>query len=242
MLLLQDGSQIPNIDAVIYCTGYQYAYPFLEGTDIVTCHDMRVTPLWQHIFPPSVAPTLAFIGLLWKSLRNPQFELQACSGSISSACKSTPPPAPVKNPVQQCFACFECYSKFHNLICRQGPTSVFACIKAVTEFIVCFACNPQHLSNGLALALIGLLEMSFRSLQFELQASFMGVYERQSGISIDASFSALQMTLLWYWSACCESRSGIRILSCGQASGCCNWPCIVFASKAIQECIWARQI
>ncbi len=37
---------------------------------------MRVHPLYQHIFPPDTAPTLAFIGLLWKSLRNPQFEYQ----------------------------------------------------------------------------------------------------------------------------------------------------------------------
>lgn len=73
----QDGTRIHNIDAVIYCTGYQYAYPFLEGTGLVTSHDMRVDPLWQHIFPPSVAPTLAFIGLAWKSIRNQQFELQA---------------------------------------------------------------------------------------------------------------------------------------------------------------------
>ena len=37
---------------------------------------MRVHPLYQHIFPPDTAPTLAFIGLLWKSVRNPQFEYQ----------------------------------------------------------------------------------------------------------------------------------------------------------------------
>lgn len=81
---MQDGTQIANIDAVIYCTGYQYAYPFLEGTGLVTSHDMRVDPLWQHIFPPNVAPTLAFVGLIWKSLRNPQFELQV---SHSAKCK-----------------------------------------------------------------------------------------------------------------------------------------------------------
>ncbi len=82
--MMQDGTQIANIDAVIYCTGYQYAYPFLEGTGLVTSHDMRVDPLWQHIFPPNVAPTLSFVGLIWKSLRNPQFELQV---SHSAKCK-----------------------------------------------------------------------------------------------------------------------------------------------------------
>ena len=73
---MQDGREIPAVDAVLYCTGYQYAYPFLEGTGLVTSHDMRVDPLWQHIFLPAVAPSLAFVGLAWKSLRNPQFELQ----------------------------------------------------------------------------------------------------------------------------------------------------------------------
>ncbi len=34
-------------------------------------------PLYKHIFVPAVAPSLALVGLLWKSLRNPQFELQA---------------------------------------------------------------------------------------------------------------------------------------------------------------------
>jgi hypothetical protein len=83
-LLMQDGTCIANIDAVVYCTGYQYAYPFLEGTSLVTSYDMRVDPLWQHIFPPNVAPTLSFVGLIWKSLRNPQFELQV---SHSAKCK-----------------------------------------------------------------------------------------------------------------------------------------------------------
>ena len=73
---LQDGSKLTGIDAVIYCTGYQYSYPWLEGSGLLRTDQMRVHPLYQHIFPPDTAPTLAFIGLLWKSLRNPQFEYQ----------------------------------------------------------------------------------------------------------------------------------------------------------------------
>lgn len=38
---------------------------------------MRVAPLFKHIFPPAAAPRLAFLGLLFKSIRNVQFELQA---------------------------------------------------------------------------------------------------------------------------------------------------------------------
>ncbi|EIE23106.1 FAD/NAD(P)-binding domain-containing protein [Coccomyxa subellipsoidea C-169] len=71
------GITAEGVDAVVYCTGYRYSYPFLERTGLISTDDNRVTPLYRHIFVPSVAPTLAFIGLLWKSLRNSQFELQA---------------------------------------------------------------------------------------------------------------------------------------------------------------------
>lgn len=37
---------------------------------------MRVAPLWKHMYVPGYAPTLAFVGLIQKSIRNPQFELQ----------------------------------------------------------------------------------------------------------------------------------------------------------------------
>ena len=36
----------------------------------------HVHPVFRHMFVPS-APSLAFVGLLWKSVRFPQFELQA---------------------------------------------------------------------------------------------------------------------------------------------------------------------
>lgn len=46
--------------------GYIYDFPFLAGTDFVTVEDNRVGPLYQHIFPPAAAPTLAFVGIPWK--------------------------------------------------------------------------------------------------------------------------------------------------------------------------------
>lgn len=55
---------------------HRYSYPWLDHTGLVQTTDMHVAPLFKHIFSPAVAPTLAFIGLLWKSLRFPQFELQ----------------------------------------------------------------------------------------------------------------------------------------------------------------------
>lgn len=42
----------------------------------MSVQDNRVGPLYQHVFPPAAAPTLAFVGLPWKVVPFPQFELQ----------------------------------------------------------------------------------------------------------------------------------------------------------------------
>ena len=55
----------------------------------VLADDMRVSPLYKHIFPPAVAPSLAFIGILWKSLRFPQFELQVGKPVPDTLCLCT---------------------------------------------------------------------------------------------------------------------------------------------------------
>lgn len=34
-------------------------------------------PLWQHVFPPAAAPTLAFLGMCWETLPFLEMELQA---------------------------------------------------------------------------------------------------------------------------------------------------------------------
>ncbi|KAM4085714.1 hypothetical protein ACJW30_10G047800 [Castanea mollissima] len=71
-----DGSiVIANI--ILHCTGYEYHFPFLETNGIVTVDDNRVGPLYNHIFPPALAPRLSFVGLLWKAIPFPMFELQS---------------------------------------------------------------------------------------------------------------------------------------------------------------------
>ncbi|EFN57454.1 hypothetical protein CHLNCDRAFT_30388 [Chlorella variabilis] len=81
-ITLADGSRIADVDACVFCTGhcsagYIYDFPFLAGTDFVTVEDNRVGPLYQHIFPPAAAPTLAFVGIPWKVIPFPQFQLQS---------------------------------------------------------------------------------------------------------------------------------------------------------------------
>ena len=63
-------------DTVIYCTGYDYSFPFLDTAGAVTVDDNRVGPLFQHVFPPSLAPSLSFIGIPRKVLAPWFFEAQ----------------------------------------------------------------------------------------------------------------------------------------------------------------------
>ncbi|MBA0773073.1 hypothetical protein Gotri_008375, partial [Gossypium trilobum] len=58
----EDGSCV-IADTIIYCTGYSYAFPFLDTKGIVGVDDNRVGPLFEHTFPPSLAPSLSFIGI-----------------------------------------------------------------------------------------------------------------------------------------------------------------------------------
>jgi len=80
-VLFEGGLKIENVDVVMYATGYLYRFPFLEGSEeakqIVDIDDNRVGPLYKHILPPKFSPTLAFIGLLWKVVPFPQFQLQS---------------------------------------------------------------------------------------------------------------------------------------------------------------------
>ncbi|RVW83398.1 Flavin-containing monooxygenase FMO GS-OX-like 9 [Vitis vinifera] len=71
-----DGSWV-LADTIIYCTGYSYAFPFLDTKGIVAVDDDRVGPLYEHTFPPSLAPSLSFVGIPRKIIGFPFFESQA---------------------------------------------------------------------------------------------------------------------------------------------------------------------
>ncbi|KAF8412409.1 hypothetical protein HHK36_000373 [Tetracentron sinense] len=75
-VIFQDGSSV-LVDVILHCTGYTYHFPFLKTNDIVTVDDNRVGPLYKHVFPPFFAPWISFIGLTWKVIPFPMFELQS---------------------------------------------------------------------------------------------------------------------------------------------------------------------
>ncbi|XP_073711979.1 flavin-containing monooxygenase 5-like isoform X2 [Misgurnus anguillicaudatus] len=76
-VVFDDGTAEEKIDAVILCTGYNYAFPFLP-TSLNSGPDGELT-LYKRIFPPSLErPTLAIMGLFQPNgAIMPAVELQA---------------------------------------------------------------------------------------------------------------------------------------------------------------------
>ncbi|XP_062027084.1 flavin-containing monooxygenase FMO GS-OX-like 5 [Rosa rugosa] len=77
-VVFTDGSVVVA-DTILHCTRYKYHFPFLETNGIVTVDedDNRVGPLFKHVFPPALAPSLSFVGIPSKTLPFPNFELQS---------------------------------------------------------------------------------------------------------------------------------------------------------------------
>lgn len=75
-VVFRDGSSI-KADVIMHCTGYLYDFPFLGDDSTITVDDNCVDPLYKHVFPIEVAPELSFIGLPWKVIPFPLFELQS---------------------------------------------------------------------------------------------------------------------------------------------------------------------
>ncbi|XP_037682139.1 flavin-containing monooxygenase 5 [Choloepus didactylus] len=60
--IFEDGSRENNIDAVVFATGYSFAFPFLDDSIKVVKNKIS---LYKNIFPPNLEkPTLAIIGLV----------------------------------------------------------------------------------------------------------------------------------------------------------------------------------
>ncbi len=74
VLLLEDGTRV-TAQSLVLCTGYRYAFPFLDE-DIVSTRDGYVSPLYRELFwAPD--PTLCFVGLPFRVIPFPQFAIQA---------------------------------------------------------------------------------------------------------------------------------------------------------------------
>nr|CAB3467312.1 unnamed protein product [Digitaria exilis] len=90
-VVFADGSSVVA-DSVIYCTGYTYSFPFLDTGGVVTVDGNRVGPLYEHTFPPAMAPSLSFVGVPTRVFAPWFFEAQArWIALVLSGRKALPP-------------------------------------------------------------------------------------------------------------------------------------------------------
>lgn len=69
-----DGTSA-EADVILYCTGYEYTFPFLTKECNVTIEDNVVKPLYKHLIH-SAFPSLAFIGIPFQICPFPLFDFQ----------------------------------------------------------------------------------------------------------------------------------------------------------------------
>lgn len=72
--ILIDDTEI-RTDVIIFCTGYQYHYPFLSPESDVTVDDNWVKMLYKHVINIE-RPTMGFIGLTFQAVTFPMFDYQ----------------------------------------------------------------------------------------------------------------------------------------------------------------------
>jgi len=90
---MEDGTVVPDLDVIIFCTGYDYSFPFLSPSIGVTWDvgTRRVGPLYKQLFHP-LNPSLSFIGLPHSVVPFPLFEAQAMlvAESVKSGFENLP--------------------------------------------------------------------------------------------------------------------------------------------------------
>ncbi|CAO1939283.1 unnamed protein product [Urochloa humidicola] len=100
-VVFADGSDVVA-DAIVYCTGYDYWFPFLDTGGLVTVDDNRVGPLFEHTFPPALAPSLSFVGIPNKVVTPLFYEVQArWVAQVLSGRRSLPSPEEMARSVEE---------------------------------------------------------------------------------------------------------------------------------------------
>ncbi|GKY97061.1 hypothetical protein MPSEU_000664700 [Mayamaea pseudoterrestris] len=74
----QDCNESVSFDTIIFCTGYEYQFPFINAASNLplTLGGRRVAPLFEQLWH-AMEPNVAFLGLPHSVLPFPMFELQA---------------------------------------------------------------------------------------------------------------------------------------------------------------------
>lgn len=72
-----DGS-VEYYDTILFCTGYQYTFPFLSPKCQINVDDNHVTTLYKHVININ-HPTMFIIGIPFATIISPLFDLQVKS-------------------------------------------------------------------------------------------------------------------------------------------------------------------
>ena len=75
-VVMKDGSKLENIDTVLFATGYDYDFSFLDSSCQISVNDARVTDLYLHLIN-SRHPSMAIFAIPSKILPFPLYEQQA---------------------------------------------------------------------------------------------------------------------------------------------------------------------
>lgn len=70
----KDGSY-EKISTVLYCTGYEFTFPFLSVDSNLSCYDNYIQPLYKHCIN-IYRPSLAIIGLIFLNCPFQTFDVQ----------------------------------------------------------------------------------------------------------------------------------------------------------------------
>lgn len=88
----KDCSLSPQVDVVIYCSGYDYSFPFINEKSNLPLQvgQRRVMPLYKQLWHAHY-PSVAFLGLPHSVLPFPLFELQAEAALEKLVTRNLPP-------------------------------------------------------------------------------------------------------------------------------------------------------
>lgn len=79
-----DGSCM-HFDAILFCTGYRYSFPFLHRSCGVTVDENHIQPLYKHMIHIE-KPSMCFIGIPFNVCAFQMFDLQVCTAWCSTKC------------------------------------------------------------------------------------------------------------------------------------------------------------
>ncbi|KAJ8046244.1 Flavin-containing monooxygenase FMO GS-OX-like 2 [Holothuria leucospilota] len=74
IVVLQDGKE-KLVDAILFCTGYEYCFPFLTPECKVTQKNKHIQQLYLHLIH-MIYPSMSFIGIAYRICPFPQFMYQ----------------------------------------------------------------------------------------------------------------------------------------------------------------------